>query len=106
MHELNTLPLSIRQRLELSNIANGTSKAPDQAQVLVEVARHLATSNPEVLALLLGTQLGYRELSHTVVEETRNRTQTVRRVWGIAVGSDETYTTTGKTTTHTRRLGR
>lgn len=68
MIELNTLPASVRTRLERAEALLSQNR-PDQAQVIYsEIGRELAKTHPEICGLLVAAQMGFRQLSYQEIE--------------------------------------
>lgn len=93
MHDLESLPISIRQRYEQAQTLVEQGK-PDQAQlVLQEMARTLASTEPMLCALFLAGSLGLSGIEKRVETRRTNTTETPRMLFGVQVGRDVTTTT-------------
>jgi hypothetical protein len=107
MQELNSLPVTLRQRLELAEAepqpqAQITSPMLAMQQAFVQ----LAQADPELAGLILASSFGYTQFTRSTSERTSSRTETERRRFGLRVGSDFSSTINERTTTHTIRLDR
>lgn len=74
MQDNTSLPASLRQRLELVQQHRDRGQPERAEAVMQEMARTLATSAPELCALLLAKQLGHTGFETTETER-RERTR-------------------------------
>lgn len=93
MHDLESLPLSIRQRYEQAQTLAEQGR-PDQAQLVIqEMARTLASTAPELCTLLIAGMLGFNGIGYETEQRRTDRSVTVRTAFGIQIGEDVTTTT-------------
>ncbi len=106
MNQLESLPTSIRERLELARTlqSNGDQRSADS--VLQQAVVELARTQPEMCALLLSANLGYQGISATVVERTTVMIPRPITFCGFNVGEEWVALTTTKETTKHLRLTR
>ena len=104
MKENTNLPASIRQRLELAQQYADRGQYNQADNVLQEMARSLASSAPELCALLMAGQMGYQGFDHTQSEQDVRTRRVEKRMMGVKYGEDVETTTTTRTTTVRYRL--
>lgn len=109
MNELASLPTSIRQRLEqaqamLADNQQNTAQQATAQQLVAEAVRTLASSNPELCALLIAGHMGFRGFagSRTLTKVTTK--EIPRKLWGFDFGHDVETTTETQTTSVSFRL--
>ena len=104
MKENTSLPASIRERIELAQqyVDRGQYESADN--VMKEMARTLASSAPELCALLIAAQMGNRGFQAIKAEATSTARRVERRAFGFCVGEDIETTSQSRTSTVTYRL--
>lgn len=102
MHELLTLPASVRQRLELSEAT--PQRGVDPEALWREAALALAREHPELLTLILGSKAGVTTVTHTRLEVNEYLERIERKFLGISLGEQFVPVTTRRTVTETWRV--
>lgn len=104
MNENTTLPASVRERLELAQRHADAGDFRQADNVLREMARALASSAPELCALLMASQLGFEGYHTEFVDEDVNETRSPRRFLGIKYQEDIVTQTVTRRIVRTGRL--
>jgi hypothetical protein len=104
MTDINTVPRSILQRLEQVQSLASQQRMPEAGNALAQTLVEIARTQPELCAVMMAAQLGYREISFQQTVRTTNRSSTDKSIFGITYGQDNYMTTTSTTTTKTVRL--
>ncbi len=84
MIDLSNLPKSIQDSIKQAQ-ASGDNRAAET--MLRQAITDLARSNPELCGLVVGSQMGYQNLSSREVEETSHWERIPVRILGIEIGS-------------------
>lgn len=93
MKDLTSLPASARYQLSKSDHFVEQGRPSDAKNALAEALTTLARTNPEYCALLLGTQLGFKELPGVQRNVTTTTTHTKKSTLGVCYGEDVTTVT-------------
>jgi hypothetical protein len=104
MKDLTSLPASVRYQLSKADHFVEQGRPAEAKNALAEALKTLAQTNPEYCALVLGTQLGFKELSGTQKNTTITTTRMKKRVLGVCYGEDVTTVTTENVTTRSLRF--
>jgi hypothetical protein len=104
MRDLVNLPASVRNQIERAHTLAQTGQPQAATNALQSALVELARSTPELAGLLMGTQMGFTQLTFTHTEEDVRTTRTPRQIFGITVGEDVSTVTTGRTVTRTIRF--
>jgi len=102
--DLTSLPASVRYQLSKADHFVEQGRPAEARNALAEALKTLAQTNPEYCALVLGTQLGFKELSGTQKNTTITTTRMKKRVLGVCYGEDVTTVTTENVTTRSLRF--
>lgn len=104
MNEIVSVPLSVRHQLERARNLIDNGRSGEAENVLKEAGMALARTNPELAALLVATQLGYREITATVTETSSQTTHTDKRFLGWCYANEYNTITNSRTTTRRMQL--
>lgn len=104
MKDLTSLPASVRYQLSKADHLVEQGRAAEAKNALAEALTTLARTNPEYCALLLGSQLGFKELSGSQRNITTTTTRTKRTALGVCYGEDVTTVTTENLVTRSLRF--
>jgi len=102
--DLVSFPSSVQDRLDQAGALLSAERAPDAFAMLEQAGAELARRQPEMLGLMVASQMGYRQVAFDHVETTTEKVETERRLFGIRVGTDVTVTTKNRLVRRTARL--
>jgi hypothetical protein len=104
MKDLTSLPASVRYQLSKADHLAEQGRPAEAKNALAEAMVTLARTDPASCALLLGTQLGFKELSGSQRNITTTTTRTKRHALGVCYGEDVTTVTTENLVTRSLRF--
>lgn len=102
------MPTSLRNRLAQAEkmIESRNPQQTDQGvQMLAQIGAELARTHPELLGLIIASQLGHSSITATQNKSVTTTTQTTKKVLGITYGVDENTVTTHERFTRTLKFG-
>ena len=97
MNEIVNLPSSIKERLQEARSLAQSNRSSEAEQIVREAGRALATAHPEVCALLLAAEAGYRGIAAMHTESTTTTVRTEHKVLGVRACARTQTTTETKT---------
>ena len=104
MKDLTSLPASVRYQLSKAEHLVEQGRPAEAKNALAEALVTLARTDPTSCALLLGTQLGFKELSASQRNITTTTTRTRKTALGVCYGEDVTTVTTESVVTRSLRF--
>lgn len=93
MHDLASLPPSIRRQYEQAQALEAQGNHSGSEIVLQEMARTLASTQPKLCAMILASALGIKELNTYAAKQDKTVARTERNAFGFQIGYDVTTTT-------------
>jgi len=104
MNELATVPTSLRQRLELAQRLFEDNHVEEGQQLLAQAHLELARMQPELCALIMAAQRGFRGIEATTVNEVTTMTRVQKTFFGLPLGEVWEPVTTTTVTKRTLKL--
>lgn len=104
MKDLTSLPASVRYQLSKAEHLVEQGRPAEAKNALAEALVTLARTDPTSCALLLGTQLGFKELSGSQRNITTTTTRTRKTTLGVCYGEDVTTVTTESVVTRSLKF--
>ena len=88
MNDLITLPASVRSRIEAATQLAEQQRPNEASAMLTAAGQALAFAQPELVALLLASQLGRDRIVATMTETNQYVNETRKTFLGIQYGCD------------------
>ena len=102
MYDIQSLPSSVRERLEDASSLASANRYQDADQLIAAAANTLATQHPELAAMVVSWAAGKSGIEMRVIESRSSIAEHRHKVLGVTMSRD--INTTSETRTTTRRM--